>query len=206
MNIPETHTKEGYEVQFTTNHLSHFLLFSLLQDLLLSSSTPSFHSRVVSVSSAAHRYGEVNFADINFTTSYNGWLAYGSSKTANLYMTNHIERLFGKQGLHGYSVHPGSFYSPNLQKHSEADMAVAMQNPRMEKYLTNLEQACATSVYGAISSELEGRGGLYLEGASVSSAVPAEGDAIEYGYAPWAHDQEKEEKLWELSKAMVGLE
>ena len=180
MNIPETRTKEGYEVQLTTNHLSHLLLFYLLKDLLLSSSTPSFHSRVMSVSSAAHRYGEVNLADINFNNAYNDWLAYESSKTANIYMTNHIEQLFGTQGLHGYSVHPGSFYSPNLQKHSEADMAAAMQNPRMERYLTNLEQACATSVYGAVSLELEGRGGLYLEGASVSSAVPEDGDAIEY--------------------------
>lgn len=190
-----------------TNHLSHFLLFYKLKDLLISSSTPSFHSRVVTVSSAAHRYGQVNFDNINFRGEYNGWLAYGSSKTANLYMMNHVERLYGSQGLHAYSVHPGSFVSPNLQKYSQTEMNAVMQDARVQKYLTNLEQACATSVYGAVSNELEGRGGLYLEGASVSAVeVPPNSDAIEYGYAPWAHDQAKEEKLWELTKKMVNVQ
>ncbi|TQS33820.1 hypothetical protein Golomagni_05822 [Golovinomyces magnicellulatus] len=207
MNTPETRTKQGHELQLATNHLSHFLLFYKLKDLLLASSTPQFHSRVVNVASAAHRYGQVRFDDINFQNDYNGWLAYGSSKTANVYMANQIERLYGSQGLHGYSVHPGSFMSPNLQKYSEAEMAAAMESPRVLKYLTRLEQACATSVYGAVSSELEGRGGIYLEGASVSSQkVPPDSDAIEYGYAAWAFDQEKEEKLWKMTEELVKVE
>lgn len=207
MNTPETRTKEGYELQFTTNHLSHFLLFSLLKDLLLASSTPQFNSRVVNVTSAGHRYSPLQLDNIHFNGNYNGWLAYGSSKTANLYMANHIDRLYGSQGLHGYSAHPGSFVSPNLQKHSEAEMDAAMKDPRVVKYLTSMEQACATSVYGAVSKELEGRGGLYLEGASVSAMEAPEGaDAVEYGYAAWAFDREKEQKLWEVSKDMVGVE
>ena len=207
MNTPESRTKDGYELQFGTNHLSHFLLFYLLKDMLLASSTPQFHSRVVNVSSAAHRYGPVRLDNINFDGIYDGWLAYGSSKTANIYMTSQIERIYGPRGLHGYSLHPGSFESPNLQKHSQEEMKAAMEDKKVQKYLTNIEQACATSVYGAVSRELEGRGGLYLEGASVvEHPCPPDGGVIEYGYGSWAFDQEKEEALWKLSKSMAGVE
>ncbi|KAI4288437.1 MAG: hypothetical protein L6R35_002301 [Caloplaca aegaea] len=207
MNTPEERTKDGFELQFGTNHLSHFLLFYLLKDLLLASSTPQFNSRVVSVASAAHRYGPVRLDNINFEGIYNGWLAYGSSKTANIYMTSQIDRLYGSQGLHGYSVHPGAFVSENLQKHSKAEMEALAGDERTLKYMTNQEQACATSVYGAVSSELEGKGGLYLEGASISARTcPPDGDGIEYGYAEYAFDQAKEEALWELSKKMAKVE
>ena len=207
MNTPESRTKDGYELQFGTNHLSHFFLFYLLKDMLLASSTPQFHSRVLNVASAGHRYGPLRLDNINFDGIYNGWLAYGSSKTANIYMTNQIERLYGSRGLHGHSVHPGSFTSPNLQKHSQEEMEVVMEDKRMQKYLTNMDQACATSVYGAVSMELEGKGGLYLEGASIAEhPCPPDSDGFEYGYASWAFDQAKEEKLWELSRTMVGVE
>ena len=206
MNTPESRTKDGFELQFGTNHLSHFLLFYLLKDMLLKSSTPEFHSRVVNVASAGHRYGPLRLDNVNFDGVYNGWLAYGSSKTANIYMTNQIERLYGSQGVHGYSVHPGSFLSPNLQKHSQQEMEAISKDPRIQKYFTSLEQACATSVYGAISSELERKGGLYLEGASiVEHPCPPDGDGVEYGYANWAFDEGKENALWELSKTMVGV-
>lgn len=207
MNTPEIRTKDGFELQFQTNHLSHFLLFYLLKDLLLASSTAQFHSRVVNVSTSAHRYGPVRLDNINFDGIYNGWLAYGSSKTANIYMTNQIERLYGSQGLHGYSLHPGAFKSPNLQKYAEEEMKSAMEDERMKKYLTSTEQACATSIYGAVSSELEGRGGLYLEGASVAvHPCPPDGDAIEYGYGSWAFDETQEIALWELSKSLAKVE
>lgn len=206
MNSPESRTKDGFELQFGTNHLSHFLLFYLLKDMLLASSAPQFHSRVVNLASAGHRYGPVRLDNINFDGIYNGWLAYGSSKTANIYMTTQIERLYGSQGLHGNSVHPGAFESPNLQKHSEKEMKAVREDKRAQKYMTSLEQACATSVYGAVSRELEGKGGLYLEGASIAEyPCPPDGDGLEYGYGSWAYDQEKEEALWELSKAMVGV-
>ncbi|KAM5349558.1 hypothetical protein ACJ41O_006063 [Fusarium nematophilum] len=206
MNTPYQKTKDGFELQFQTNHLSHFLLFYLLKDLLLASSTSGFHSRVVAISSAAHRYSPCRLDNINFDGEYNGWLAYGSSKTANVYMTNHTERLYGARGLHAYSVHPGAFVSPNLQKHSQAEMG-ALTGERVNKYMTSQDQACATSIYGAVSSELEGQGGFYLEGASKSvSPCPPEGDAMEYGYASWAYDKEKEENLWEMSKKWVRAE
>ncbi|KAI1327910.1 short-chain dehydrogenase [Xylariaceae sp. FL0255] len=210
MNTPKSQTKDGFELQFGTNHLSHFLLFHLLKDLLLASSTPEFHSRVVSVASAGHLYSPLRLDDLNFAAdgAYNGWAAYGSSKTANIYMTNQIERLYGSQGLHGNSVHPGSFISPNLQKHSSAEMDAVAKDEKFARYMSSTEQACATTVYGAVSAELEGKGGRYLEGASTTvMPVPKDTDGLfEYGYAEWAFDQEKEEKLWEISKEMVGVQ
>jgi hypothetical protein len=78
---------------------------------------------------------------------------------------------------------------------------------RTRRYMCSLQQACATSVYGAVSPTLEGKGPYYLEGASISSSVtPPDGDAIEYGFAAWAFDQANEERLWEMSQKLVGVE
>ncbi|KAJ5957471.1 hypothetical protein N7501_011750 [Penicillium viridicatum] len=87
-------------------------------------------------------------------------------------MVTEIERLYGAQGLHGYSLHPGAFMSPNLQKHSQEEMKAVMENKRALAYLSSIEQACATTIYASVSRELEGKGGLYLEGGSVI-AYPA---------------------------------
>ena len=85
-------------------------------------------------------------------------------------------------------------------------METVREDKRMQRYMTNIGQACATSVYGAVSRELEGKGGLYLEGASMAEhPSPPDADGFEYGYASWAFDEGKEKELWELSKKMVGV-
>ncbi|KAK6950906.1 hypothetical protein Daesc_007434 [Daldinia eschscholtzii] len=159
MKTPESRTKDGFELQFGTNHLSHFLLFYLLKDLMLASSTPEFHSRVVNVSSSGHRYGPVRFDNLNFEGEYDGWAACTDLTQAKP-VASQIERLYGAQGLHGYSLNPGSFVSPNLQKFCADEMEAAKGNERVTRYFVNLEQACATSVYAAVSKELEGKGGV----------------------------------------------
>ncbi|KAJ5459310.1 hypothetical protein N7530_011254 [Penicillium desertorum] len=81
-----------------------------------------------------------------------------------------------------------------------------MQNKRALAYLSSLEQGCATTIYASVSSELEGGGGLYLEGASVAAyPTPSGGDGLEYGYSSWAFDEAKEKELWDLSKSWVGV-
>jgi NAD(P)-dependent dehydrogenase (short-subunit alcohol dehydrogenase family) len=104
-----TKTIDGFEMQFGTNHLGHFLLFQLLKAALVSSSTPDFQSRVVCVSSTGHRAGGIHFDDINLEApgAYDRWVAYGQAKTANIYMANSIERHYGSKGVHGFSLHPG---------------------------------------------------------------------------------------------------
>ncbi len=91
MACPEGQTKEGFETQFGTSHVAHFLLFQLLKPALLASSTPEFNSRLVSVSSSGHEYSGILFDDLNLKKAgYDMWKAYGQSKTANIYLANEV--------------------------------------------------------------------------------------------------------------------
>lgn len=117
MATPQGKTKDGFETQFGTNHVAHFLLFQLLKPTLLASATPEFPSRVVSVTSFGHRAGPVRFDDYNFEKGeYNPFAAYGQSKTANIWFANEIERRYGSKNLHATSNHPGGIKS-GLQVH-----------------------------------------------------------------------------------------
>ncbi|KAM0267955.1 hypothetical protein ACHAQH_010069, partial [Verticillium albo-atrum] len=112
MCTPDEKTEDGFELQFSTNVLGHFLLFQLLKPALLAGVSTDFHSRVVSVSSIAHNDNGIRFEDINFEkTPHNPWLAYGQSKTANIYLANEIERRFSSKGLHALSLHPGVIFT-----------------------------------------------------------------------------------------------
>ena len=85
-------TADGFESQFGTNHLAHFLFIHLVKDVMLASSTPEFHSRVVNVSSSGHMAGEVQPGNYGFESgNYTPWAGYGQSKTADIYMANEIE-------------------------------------------------------------------------------------------------------------------
>lgn len=120
MAIPNlTATVDGFETQFGVNHLAHFLLFQLLKDTLLASSSFEFSSRVVAVSSSGHRGGGIRVNDYNYVKrpeEYNMCGAYFQSKTANIYMANEIERRFGSRGLHATSLMPGAI-STGTQRH-----------------------------------------------------------------------------------------
>ena len=210
MMIPtRTTTKDGFETQIGTNHFAHFYLFQQLKGLLLAGSTPEFQSRVVNVSSSAHRWMTAQLDDINLEKNYSGVIGYGSSKTANVWMANQIERLYGAQGIHGYSLMPGGIRTP-LQKYVQEEMEAIKNNEFANKIFRSTEQGAATSVFAATARELEGRGGLYLENCEIASPV-AEGldesgdGRMAAGYAKWAYDPAGEEKLWKLSLEMVGL-
>ncbi|KAG5658692.1 hypothetical protein KAF25_010873 [Fusarium avenaceum] len=115
-------TKDGHELQFGTNHLSHFLFFKLLKPALLAGTSSDFHSRVIIISSTAHLRNGINASDnYNFQKGgYTGWGAYTQSKTANIYMANELQRRYGSQGLHGISLHPGGITTP-ITKHIPKD-------------------------------------------------------------------------------------
>lgn len=137
MATPEGKTKDGFETQFGTNHVAHFYLFQLLKDLLLASSTPEFRSRVVAVSSYAHRSSPIRFDDYNFEKEpYNPWKSYGQSKTANVYLANEIERRYGAKGLHATSLHPGGIWT-GLQDH--LDMKAQMSSDAVKSVSIDLQ-------------------------------------------------------------------
>jgi len=156
MATPKGKTQDGFETQFGTCHVAHFYLFQLLKSTLLASSSPSFPSRVVSVSSFGHRSGPIRFEDYNFEKGdYDPWVAYGQAKTANIYMANEIERRYGSRNLHATSLHPGGIWS-GLQ---DPGMKEAMKgNEVVNNYMKSAEQGAATSVYAAVSEEWKNKG------------------------------------------------
>ncbi|MCJ1231466.1 hypothetical protein MMC12_008143 [Toensbergia leucococca] len=207
MCTPEGRTADGYETQFGTNHLAHFLLFQLLKPTLLGSSTPSFNSRVVALSSTGHRGSGIHFDNFNLEGIYDPGMGYGQSKTANIYMANEIERRYGAKGLHGWSLHPGGIWS-GLQKFV-FDAAKQKEIGEMEvvrRYMKSPEQGAATTVLAAVGRELEGHGGKYLEECKVSEPVGEGWNDFSEGYVPHAYDEGKEKKLWVESCKMVGVE
>ncbi|OGE50853.1 hypothetical protein PENARI_c015G00770 [Penicillium arizonense] len=200
-------TKNGHELQFGTNHLSHFLFFQLLKPALLAATTPNSHSRVVNVSSAAHRLNGINATDnYNFEKGgYNPWVSYAQSKTANIYMANEIERRYGSQGVHATSIHPGGI-ATGLSKHiPEADLAAMLEDEALVKSLKSPEQGAATTVWAAIGKEWENKGGKYLSNCAEAKRGDDVSDMTSADYASHTYNRESEGRLWEDSVKIVGL-
>jgi NAD(P)-dependent dehydrogenase (short-subunit alcohol dehydrogenase family) len=182
------------------------LLFQLLKSTLLASSTPSFNSRVVNLTSSAHRYSHVNFDDYNFEhTDYQDIIAYGQAKTATLYMASAIDRYYGAQGLHGLAVHPGTIKTDLMRNMDPSTTEKAMSDPAIVNALKSVGQGAATTVLAAIGKEFEGVGRKYLE--DVSQGMPGEdgGSFVAPGYASWAFDTKKEDRLWKDSCTFVRV-
>ncbi|THY19392.1 NAD(P)-binding protein [Aureobasidium pullulans] len=209
MALPDLqHTKDGFEMQFGVNHLAHFLFFELLKPALLASATTECSSRVVNLSSSGHRISSINESDnYNFEKGgYHGWVAYGQSKTANVYMTNEIERRYGSFGLHANAVHPGLIGTP-LMKHVDADVLDGWaQNEAIGRLMKSVEQGAATTVWAAVGKEWEHKGGKYLAECEVAPLGEDDHKAESFGHVPHTYDPEREARLWEDSLKMVGLE
>ncbi|KAJ5323126.1 NAD(P)-binding protein [Penicillium brevicompactum] len=206
MACPEGRTVDGFEKQFGCNYLAHFLLFFLLKPVLMSSSTSGFNSRVVIVSSAAHRYSSINFNNITLEGEYEPWKAYGQSKTALVWTANEIERRFGSQGLHAFSLHPGGIKT-DLQRHVANDQLAAWdEDKELANYWKSPAQGAATTVWGAVAKELEGQGGKYLDDCQIASLYDPSQGTRSPGYAPWAFDVEGQKRLWTETLKMLKLE
>jgi NAD(P)-dependent dehydrogenase (short-subunit alcohol dehydrogenase family) len=188
----------------TANALpGHFYLFQLLKDVLAASSTPGHASRVISVASAAHRYGRINLEDLNFDkTTYDPQAAYGQSKLANIHFANELDRRY-QPHIRALSVHPGGIFTqitrfvPDLVDIDEdGDMAKTMKNPA---------QGAATQVWAATALELEAKGGLYLDEVAEAELAPVDVAYYLGGYSAHAFDPSTEKKLWDASLKLVGL-
>jgi NAD(P)-dependent dehydrogenase (short-subunit alcohol dehydrogenase family) len=208
MGMPtRTLTGDGHEMQFQTNHLSHFLLFELLKPALLASSTPSFHSRVVLLTSSAHRTTTLRASDdFSFEKgTYDAGVAYAQSKLANIYTANEIERRYGAKGLHGLSVQPGAIDTP-ISREFPADLvAQILASPGVAKIQKSPEQGAATTVLAAIGKEWEGRGGKYLEDCGEAGRGEDDGNIMSLGWVKQTYDEAEEARLWRESCKIVGV-
>ncbi|KAJ5899392.1 hypothetical protein N7495_004136 [Penicillium taxi] len=200
-------TELGHEVQFATNHLSHFLFFNLLKPALLAGSSPKFQSRVVVVSSAGHRVQPLNSPDnYHFQKgNYTAWGSYSQSKVAGIHMANEIERRYGSSGLHALSLNPG-IIATNLGYYlPEEEIQAMLSNPFILKVQKSIEQGASTTLWAAVSRELEGEGGLYLDNCSIAERAE-DGDTLTPGkYASYAFNSEADAQLWKDSLNMVSL-
>ncbi|KAJ5201120.1 hypothetical protein N7449_005923 [Penicillium cf. viridicatum] len=204
MACSEAKTADGFESQLAINYLGHFLLYKLLEQTLLSSSTPEFQSRVVNVSSAGHHMSSVVLDNINLEGEYEEWKAYGNAKTACIWMTNEIEHRYGSKGLHGLSLMPGGI-ATGLQRHVDPETLKQWGSSEpAQKYGKSSAQGAATTITAAFGKEWEGKGGVYLEDCQEAGPVP-EGGTLAVGVAPHAFDPEGEKKLWDLSLKMLDL-
>ncbi|KAI9930420.1 hypothetical protein ASPWEDRAFT_171048 [Aspergillus wentii DTO 134E9] len=208
MAVPDLQlTNDGYESQFATNHLSHFLLFNLLGPALLAATNPEFQSRVVIVSSSGHRVHGINSSE-NYQFQkggYHPWVAYGQSKTANIYTANEIERRYGSRGLHATSLHPG-IIATGLGKYlPPAHIEAMLQDEALLKVLKSPEQGAATTVWAAVGSELEGKGGKYLLDCTEAERGEKDDGRDNETYVSHTYNPEDEARLWKDSLEMVGL-
>ncbi|KAI0378948.1 NAD(P)-binding protein [Hypomontagnella monticulosa] len=204
MACPQGKTQDGFELQLGINHLGHFYLFHLLKDALIASATPSFNSRVISLSSAAHRYGKINFDDLNFEHSeYNSFAAYGQSKLATAYFSNELDRRYQSQGVRALSVHPGGIITP-LSRYLPSTKELE-EHPVISKLLQSTAQGASTTVWAAVAKELEGKGGLYLDEIAEAELTPRDAPTYSGGYGDNTFDVQAEKKLWSESLKLVGL-
>lgn len=200
MACPQGSTEDGFEMQFGTNHLGHFLMTSRLVPALLKGSP----SRVVALSSRAHHMAPVDFDDLDFSQrGYNKWAAYGQSKTANVLFAVALDARLKDRGVRAYAVHPGVIET-ELSRHMDADDR-AMINARAEQVgnwtLKSVTAGAATSVYAATAPELENQGGIYLEDCGVA---PIENEATSHGVRAYALELSTAEQLWQVSEELVG--
>jgi NAD(P)-dependent dehydrogenase (short-subunit alcohol dehydrogenase family) len=205
MMCPLSRTPQGWELQFATNHLGHFLLTNLLAEPLKRSG----NARVVTVASSAHNVASINFDDIHYQQrDYCPIDAYGQSKTANIWFSTELDHRWKLDGVRAFSLHPGGIQTDlgrqltpdvmaKLMSIIQAGSPASAENSGGGK---TIPQGAATSCYAAVSPQLDDEGGLYLVDCSPAIA----GDHISHNHAIWAYDKTGASRLWDLSNEMLG--
>jgi len=211
MACPFGHTADGFETQFGTNHLGHFVMINRIASLLRSG------SRVVNLSSSGHRYCDVNLEDPNFErTEYAPFEAYGRSKTANILFAVEFDRGHRDAGIRATAVHPGGI-ATELGRHAypapgelekrvaelNAELVAAGQPPTFK--LKTVPQGAATSVWAGIVAPADAVGGRYCEDCHVSEVLAGEAPSlVSNGVRSYALNPETAKALWKKSEEMVG--
>jgi NAD(P)-dependent dehydrogenase (short-subunit alcohol dehydrogenase family) len=204
MACPKGTTADGFEMQFGTNHLGHFVLVNRIASLLKSG------ARLVNLSSAGHRFADVDLEDPNFEHSqYAEFVAYGRSKTANVLFAVEFDRRHKARGVRATAVHPGAIET-ELGRHMTAevrDNLIANINASQPKGAPpfswkSIPQGAATSVWAACVADAEAVGGRYCEDCHVAEIVSTPG--IRGGVQPYALDPKRAQALWQKSEQLVG--
>lgn len=208
MACPLSRTADGFEMQFGTNHLGHFVLVNRIASLLRSG------ARVVALSSSGHRFADVDLDDPNFErTAYDPWLAYGRSKTADALFAVAFDRRHRERGVRATAVHPGGIMT-ELARHLDpdhlatriADINATLAAKGLPPFkLKTIAQGAATSVWAGAVATADQVGGRYCEDCHVTTLVTDEPlDPVSGGVRPYALDPARAEALWAKSEELVG--
>ena len=205
MACPKGLTADGFETQFGTNHLGHFVLVNRIVSLL----KPG--SRLVNLSSAGHRFSDVDLNDPNFEhTPYTEFGAYGRSKSANILFAVEFDRRHKGNGVRATAVHPGGIQT-ELGRHLSPEAIKQLIDGINASNLAagapafswkTIPQGAATSVWSGIVASADEVGGRYCEDCHVAEL--AEGDDIRGGVRAYALDPDHAKALWAKSEEMVG--
>jgi NAD(P)-dependent dehydrogenase (short-subunit alcohol dehydrogenase family) len=203
MNCPFGRTVDGFETQFGTNHLGHFVLVNRLAPLIADD------GRIVILSSAAHRASDIDLADAGFDKSeYDPFVAYGRSKTANVLFAVELDRRLRGRGIRATAIHPGGIMtelmrhtSPELLQRMAAQSAVRADGSKgSPSKVKTVPQGAATTAWAAFVAPANAIGGRFCEDCHVAEVE----DLAYEGVRSYAVDPASAQALWEKSEAMVG--
>lgn len=204
MALPFERTKDGFEAQFGTNHLGHFLLVNRIAALIRDG------GRLVTVSSNGHRWADINIEDPNFENRpYDPWISYGGSKTAVVLFAVEFDRRHRSRGVRAVSLMPGvsntglaSHLSPEdlsaLGKRIAAEMGTSGQTFAFK----TISQVAATTIWAAVVADGVEVGGRYAQDCQVAPIDNAPG--IRFGVMSHALDPERAKQLWAKSEDYLG--
>ena len=209
MATPFGHTADGFEMQFGTNHLGHFVLVNRIAKQL----RPG--GRLINLSSAGHRFSNVDLEDPNFErTPYDPFVAYGRSKTANILFTVAFDKRHRDGGVRAAAVHPGVIQTELARHmdHSHLESILEQMNQQLAAEgkgplrWKSVPQGAATSVWAAVVAPADEIGGRYCENCRVGEIVPENVtiSGISEGVRGYALDPQNAEALWKKSEELVG--
>jgi NAD(P)-dependent dehydrogenase (short-subunit alcohol dehydrogenase family) len=209
MATPFTYTKDGFEMQFGTNHLGHFVFVNRIASLIRAG------GRLINLSSAGHRYSNVDLQDPNFErTEYEPFVAYGRSKTANILFSVAFDNRHRERGVRAAAVHPGGIRT-ELGRYTDVgrlETMIAQINKQLAAegkapfQLKTVPQGAATSVWAGVVAPADEVGGRYCENCHVGKIVPDDATitVATEGVRAYALDPANAEALWKKSEEMVG--
>lgn len=200
MATPPRKTADGFELQFGTNHLGHYVLTGLLLGRL----TSTGGARVVTVSSSAHRGGSIHFDDINLTSGYTPFKAYGQSKLANILFASELDRKLKAAGhdVISTSVHPGwaaTELQPNMARNHNSWIQGVVMKIANTLIAQSQEQGALPTLYAATAPGVTG-------GAFYGPHRQARGYPVEETPTAAARNADDAARLWQVSEDMTGVE